>query len=189
MIVIVTSNRFRGLANPFTGERMVVKMTIPKDRVPKFFAPDTYTPCAAFPSAKESCEAAQRRGSVRVPAAPTCPYTGEPLEQQFVDGLGWFYVGGFDPRVPRTADEFLYYATMRDGKPVLPKSEPVSRVGYLEPRHDETPDPDQPERTEEAHQIAKGVVEQFKDKVGMVNEKTVVSTARPKSKRHGKGRK
>lgn len=184
MTVTVTSSRFRGLANPYTGDPMVVKMTVPRSGPPMFFSPDTYTPCSALPTRRESCEAAQRRGGVRTPAAPTCPYTGERLEQRFLDGLGWFYAGGFDPRVPRPADEFLYYATMRGGRPSRPAPAAGARVGYVEPRHEEAPRDDGPERTEEAHRIAKDVVERYKDDVGMTSERTAVSMSRPK--RHGR---
>lgn len=181
MIVEVTSSRFGGLVNPYTGEGIVVKMTVPKTGVPKFFAPDTYSPGIPFVTAKDACDAVQRRGGKRIVpnGVPSCAYTGEPLEIQNVEGLGWFYVGGFDPRVPRSAEEFLYYATMRDGVSDRPKpAADESRVGYVEPEFDAPVTTDEPERTEEAHQIAKGVVDQFKDKVGMKNERTVVSMSK-----------
>lgn len=117
---------FDGLRNPYTGERLAVKMLVCPDGRALFAAPDAYSPAA---SRSESSEAAYRlwdrvdgKEGLRTAQrqAVVCAWTGEPLSMKRTE-RGWALVGGFDPTVFRPRDEFLYYAEMRAGASPRPK--------------------------------------------------------------------
>ena len=186
--VDVTSSKFNGLVNPYTGEPIKVKMMIPDSGKPLFFAPDTFTHATHYQTAKEAIDAWDRENGVqgvKNRSCLRCPYTGEPLTVQ-QDVAGFFLSGGFDPHRFRSDDEFVYYAAMRDGKSPFPVPSGNTRVTlapetaeHIDGEGDEDVQP-----TDEARHVAEKVVDQFKDQVGLVREKTVVSMA--KSKKGGK---
>ena len=116
----VTSDAFAKLKNPYTGEPMVVQMTVLPGREPMFNCPDTYsTGDTVFPTRDECLAAWDRKDGVaglRKGQPVRCAYTGELLALVFTE-LGWRFTGGFDPHLFYSRDEFLRLATMRDGKP------------------------------------------------------------------------
>lgn len=113
------SPEFTSLTDAYTGERLEVFMVATPDG-PKFCAPDAESP---------------RRMRSDEPSTPTCPYTGKALVPRCTPS-GWFMVGGFDPRLPRDREEFLYYATMRNGVSKYPppswqRAEAAPRTGKV----------------------------------------------------------
>lgn len=119
-VVDCTSEEFAGLTNPYTGEPLRVKMVIAQGGVVFFHDPDTYSTTQPFGSVAEAHRQWSRVDGVfgcRPDGEPAkCAYTGELLTPRD-DGS---YSGGFDPTVFHTREEFLYFATMRDGKSKYP---------------------------------------------------------------------
>lgn len=104
--VEVTNRReFEGLRDPYTGDPIRVFMRFRRGGVPVFYSEGAYSPSTPWPTAVEAEERALMRGGVTVgngPArVPTCPYTGKVLRLRRVDGVGFLYAGGRDPRVPK----------------------------------------------------------------------------------------
>lgn len=133
------SPEFTSLTDAYTGERLDVFMVATPDG-PKFCAPDAESP--------------RRVWTVEEPPMRTCPYTGEALTLHHLPS-GWLMIGGFDPRLPRAREEFLYYATMRNGKSRYPKpsglrAEATLRVGRVTRRQWAHADKAQP-RIDEFH--------------------------------------
>jgi hypothetical protein len=178
-IVDVTASKFNGLVNPYTGDPIKVKMMIPDSGKPFFFAPDTFTHAAHYPTAKEAIDAWDRDNGiqgVKDRSCLLCPYTGESLTVR-QDVAGFFLSGGFDPRRFWTDDEFVYFASSRMGKTDYPKPGALVRVESVPERPDEMPrETETVERTDEARKVAEAVVDQFKDSVGM-KKATVVSVS------------
>lgn len=184
MIVDVTAEKFRGLKNPYTGEPIVVKMLVPEHGSPMFFAPDTYSTAKPTPSVPELVHAWDRVdgvGGMKDRTKLTCAYTGETL--RIVEtSAGFFFEGGFNPGRLMSDEEFLKFATMRDGKPGHVPSGTTGRVEFVEDMKPIVPTvSDGVERTEEALKVAEGVVNRFKDSVGM-QKTTVVSMAKTPKK-------
>lgn len=185
MIVEATAARFRGIKNAYTGETMVVKMLVPERGRPMFFAPDTFTPAKPMRSAAELLDAWDREdgvGGLKNRGNLVCPYTGKPLSV-VETSHGVFLDGGFNPGMLMTDDEFLYYATMRNGKPTRPAPSAV-RVELEKERFDPAPAEDPVEPTDDARHAAEKVVDQFKDQVGMEKEKTTVSMPTGRTRRN-----
>lgn len=114
----VTSDEFKGLLNPYTGEPMTVMMIVGGPGPVKFYSTGTYSTTDRFPSAKAAYEAWSRVGGVsgvRTGGPVLCAYTGAPLSRM-KDDAGYYLVGGFDPAVPRVREEFRRLVWMRDGK-------------------------------------------------------------------------
>lgn len=101
-----TGAAFRGLTDPYDGSGLEVVMTVGRG-APLFAAPRAKSPATRYPTAEER-DAAWRRPLV-------CAYTGGALTP-VSDDYGHSFSGGFDPRVFRPREEFLYYATMRGGR-------------------------------------------------------------------------
>ena len=170
--VIVTSAEFAGIRNPYTGVPMKVMMLVGCGPDPLFHSEDTYSTADLCPSTKDLYRLWGRvdgREGLRT-GCPKCAYTGEPLAVQQVDGR-YRLVGGFDPRVLRTRDEFLYYATMRDGKATRSKPDPVTRVtkppvdakpSESQKRHAESVTPDV---SQESIDIAAKTISDHKDEL------------------------
>lgn len=113
---------FRSLRNPYTGDAMRVKMLVaPGGRV-LLASVGGYSPATAkFDDPRAMYREWNRIDGVYGGRATygegvaRCAWTGEVLRPvQGSDGK-WSYAGGFDPTVFRARDEFLYYATMRNG--------------------------------------------------------------------------
>jgi hypothetical protein len=98
------SSEFVDLTDAYTGVDIKVYMK-PTPDGPLFFSPDATSPRALLTTELK---------------VQTCPYTGETFKKHKV-ASGWFMSKGFDPRLPRQREEFLYYVTMRDGKSKYPK--------------------------------------------------------------------
>lgn len=127
---------FDGLTNPYTGERLAVKMLVCPGGRTLFAAPGAYAPGVYRASSsveayrmwdrvdgKEGLRTAQYQ-------AVACAWTGEPLSMTRTD-RGWALLGGFDPTVFRPRDEFLYYAEMRGG--LSPRRRPGAAVRVEQP--------------------------------------------------------
>lgn len=152
-----TSDDFRNLKNPYTGEAMHVKMLVGSGE-PKFFCPDTYSTAMRFPGGREMYAAWCRTDGVlntREGEPIRCAYTGEFLTPEQDDG-GHYFSGGFDPRIPRPKDEFLHFAWMRKGESPYAlgdaRAEPVS--GKSDPRSSKTIEADAT-----SEKLAEGVME------------------------------
>lgn len=129
MNVVVTSHEFDGLVNPYTKEPISVKMVVGCGPEPLFHSDETFSTSDLQPSTKDLYRLWSRiegREGLRT-GLPKCAYTGEPLTVEEFDGK-FRFIGGFDPRVLRTRDEFLYFATMRDGVSSFPKPGVTERV-------------------------------------------------------------
>lgn len=181
-ILETTAEKFRGLVNPYTGEPIKVKMSVPPTGRPLFFAPDTYSHARHYPTAKEAIDAWDCENGVtgvKDRSCLVCPYTGQPLTVRH-DVAGYYLEGGFDPRRLVSDDEFLYYATMRGGHTDRPAPASRTRVEHVEPDGGHVAgEGDEPlEPTDEARKVAEEVVMAHKDSVGLKSEKTVVSMSR-----------
>ena len=125
----VTANGFRDLKNPYTGEPMRVKMLVGAGE-PKFFCPDTYSTAERFKDGRTMYNMWCRTDGVlatKVGEPIRCAYTGEflvPAE----DAGGHYFTGGFDPRIPRTKQQFLHFAWMRNGESPYPETADAARV-------------------------------------------------------------
>lgn len=130
MTVKVTSDLFKGLRNPYTGEPMEVEMTVNPGRDPLFRSPGTYSTGEVFATRDECLDAWNRKDGVaglRTGGPVKCAYTGAVLS--FVKTTtGWRLSGGFDPHMFHSRDEFLRLATMRDGVSDRPPPESPVRV-------------------------------------------------------------
>lgn len=127
---------FDGLTNPYTGERLAVKMLVLGDGRVRFAAPGAYspasTPAETSIAAFRAWDRVDGKEGLRSAAGPcVCAWTGEPLVPRSTE-RGWLFGGGFDPTVFRDRDEFLYYAEMRGG--VSPRPKPGPRVRAEQPR-------------------------------------------------------
>ena len=126
-ILDVTAPAFRGIKNPYTGEPVKVRMLVPKTGKPLFFAPDDYSVRDRYPTRREAVFAWNRVdgvGGMKDNQPFRCAYTGETLRPVSNGAQAWFE-GGFDPHLLRSREEFLYYATMRDGVSKYPKPGPA----------------------------------------------------------------
>ena len=127
---------FDGLKNPYTGERLAVKMLVCPGGRTLFAAPGAYAPAVyRAPSSVEAYRKWDRvdgKEGLRTAQyqAVVCAWTGEPLAMTRTE-RGWALSGGFDPTVFRPRDEFLYYAEMRNG--VSPRPKPGSAVRVEQP--------------------------------------------------------
>jgi len=132
-ILECNGSAFRDLKNPYTGEKIVVKMMLREGKEPLFFAPDTYDTEMRQPSAKSAFDNWNRVDGViglrnDGVSGVKCAYTGQPLVQK-KDGQNFWFEGGFNPTHFFTRSEFLRLATMRDGKPTVevPDDKPVEK--------------------------------------------------------------
>lgn len=133
MIYDCSGPRFGELKNPYTGEKILVKMSVSKTGRVKFFAPDTYSPAQFFKTAKEAYRHWNRVNGVegmKDRKVITCAYTGKPMSLEHTTE-GYHYVGGVDLRMFYDRGMFLYYATMRNG--VSEYSRPVPEVRVRKP--------------------------------------------------------
>lgn len=132
----VTSRDFLSLRCPYTGEPLRTYMLVSPSGV-RFFAPGARSPRDRYPTARDLYDAWATRAGISGVARGDdikCPYTGETLEIRS-DASGFWYSGGFDPAVPRSRDEFLYYASMRDGVSKYPKPGAQDRVDPVLEQH------------------------------------------------------
>lgn len=113
---------FRDIVNPYTDEPVVTYMRVRSGRPPEFFAPETYSPVSPHEPG----------------AAPTmCFWTGKVLKHVTDAGGKVWAMGGFNPHVPTSREEYLYFMHMRNGVSSLP---PPSGV-RVEPVREEAPMP------------------------------------------------
>lgn len=130
--VSCTGRDFEGLVNPYTGEPLAVGMIATPSGRCLFAAPDAYSTAWSFGSPGEAYDAWAREAGiagVRRGQPIRCAYTGEALAPEETPDGRFRYRGGFDPNVFRPRAEFLYYATMRDGRAARPVPEPEAPVG------------------------------------------------------------
>ena len=91
---------FQGIVNPYTDEPVETYMRVRTGKPPQFFAPDTYTPASPHEPGT---------------APSMCFWTGKVLKHVVdVQGKVWA-MGGFNPRVPVSREEYLYFMHMRNG--------------------------------------------------------------------------
>lgn len=124
MLSRVTSNDFLGLVNPYTGKPMVVFMSVYPNSEPMFTCPDTYSTADRKTTREELYRGWNSVNGIeggRHDKPIVCAYTGEPLAMVEAPDGSVYYKGGFDPHMFYTRDEFLYYATMRNGVAKRPK--------------------------------------------------------------------
>ena len=175
-----TGEAFRGIADPYTGEPLRVKMLVTKSS-PRFFAPAAYSPCVRYGTAKAAYDAWARKDGIagaRKGREIRCAYTGELLTPMH-DETGYWFDGGFDPRRFWSREEFLRYARMRDGESPVPAG-PADRV--LPARTEPVPLARAAEPGQEALDIAASVAAR-----AGIPRKTAVSMSKGtgKGKRHG----
>lgn len=131
MITKVTSLDFTSLKNPYTGELMEVYMLVAPSGEVRFSAPETYSPGDVFDTPEACYRKWNRVNGIEGPKQGSlilCAYTGEPLSLVKSTFGGYRYLGGFDPRMLHTREEFLYYANMRNGESTMPKPAILERV-------------------------------------------------------------
>ena len=119
---------FQGIVNPYTDEPVETFMRVRTGKPPQFFAPKTYSPVSPHEPG----------------GAPTmCFWTGKVLKHVTDENGKVWAMGGFNPHVPTSREEYLYFMHMRNGVSSLPppsdaRVEPV-RVEAPMPRGHETP--------------------------------------------------
>lgn len=130
---------FDDLKNPYTGEKIAVKMLVCPNGATLFAAPGTYSP-GTVPA--DSSAAAYRlwnrvdgKEGLRAPNNDpvTCAWTGKALTPVHTD-RGWIFSGGFDPTVFLPRDQFLWYINMRNGVSTYPKPGEFARVEQPAPK-------------------------------------------------------
>lgn len=154
---------FQGIVNPYTDEPVETFMRVRTGKPPQFFAPETYSPVS--PHAPGT--------------APTmCFWTGKVLKHVTdANGKVWA-TGGFNPHVPTSREEYLYFMHMRNGVSPLP---PPSDA-RVEPVREEAPMPlghETPVR-EEAVKAAEDIL---KKSGFQTQKKTAVTVSRKVGKR------
>lgn len=133
MIVECNAERFAALRNPYTGEAIKVLMLVTGTGVPMFKADRTYSTYDACKSSEEAFNLWSRVNGVaglRSIEDLRCAYTGEKLGITR-DDEGFRLTGGFDPNRFYPGEQFMYYATMRDGKATRPEPAGI-RATYVQ---------------------------------------------------------
>ena len=182
MIYECSGPRFGELKNPYTGEKILVKMSVSSAGKVRYFAPDTYSPAQYFPTAKEAYRRWNMKDGVegmRDGSPIVCAYTGKPMTLEH-DENGYRYSGGLDLHMFFTRSEMLYYAAMRDG--VSPYPEPVDesvRVekpaehGKITKRQAIHAEEMKTDLTQEGIETAEKVMKEIDRKVGLEKSSTV----------------
>lgn len=129
--VLVTSEVFSGIRNAYTGKPMRVMMVVTGNGEPLFHAAGSeYSTSDHFETKKQAYDAWNRKdgvGGLKNDKPIVCAYTGEALGLvQSPDGF--YYAGGFNPKMLYRRDEFLYRASMRGGVSKFPKPGSQQRV-------------------------------------------------------------
>jgi len=154
---------FQGIVNPYTDEPVETFMRVRSGKPPQFFAPETYSPVS--PHAPGT--------------APTmCFWTGKVLKHVTDENGKVWAMGGFNPHVPTSREEYLYFMHMRNGVSPLP---PPSDA-RVEPVREEAPMPlghETPVR-EEAVKAAEDIL---KKSGFQTQKKTAVTVSRKVGKR------
>lgn len=130
MIVECDARAFSDLRNPYTGEPFKVVMLVTGAGEPLFRAEGSYSTADARPTSEQALSDWSRVDGVsglRDISRLRCAYTGDPLGMSH-DDEGFHLTGGFNPGQFRPREEFMYYATMRDGVPSRPEPESVRAV-------------------------------------------------------------
>lgn len=129
--VLVTSEEFLRLRNPYTGLPMKTVMVVTESGCPLFHAaPEEYSPSREQESPQRCYDLWNRIDGVsgmKNGQQIRCAYTGDVLSLVHTD-RGCRYDGGFNPHMLYTRDEFLYRASMRGGVSKYPKPGVASRV-------------------------------------------------------------
>lgn len=184
-----TAKQFRDIRNPYTGKRMVVMLKTTVKGEVKFFCPDTYSTSDRQPTAELAYRRWNRVNGVeggKEGRPVVCAYTGKPLVLRH-DEDGYWYEGGFNPRLMYSRADFLRFATARGS--IAPCAQPPSRVV-----HAPTPERTRrrghaPELTDEAVAAAEKVVEGMKGVAevgtGAPVSMHVPSSGKRRAARHG----
>lgn len=162
--VVCTADEFKDLRCPYTGEPLEVRMLIVPGQPPRFHAPSAYSPAEPCSSPEEAYRRWNRVDGVEGLKSDTpvvCAYTGAPLSPAHCPD-GYFFNGGFDPRMFHSREDFLRLASSRGG--VSSWSGTDSRVEAVPP--DMTPEKPREidtDPTDEALHIAEKVLEKHRD--------------------------
>ena len=180
--VICTADEFKSLKCPYTGVPLEVRMLVVPGQPPRFHAPEAYSPSQPFPTAGTAYRKWNRENGIegmKTGLPITCAYTGKMLAAAS-DREGYYFTGGFDPRLFYTRDEFLRLATSRAGKTdYVPSTGRVEAVPPdmtpSKPRHVESAEP-----TDESVKIAADVLQKHKDELPKQASTTVSMNVRKK---------
>lgn len=179
-----TGQAFKELTDPYAGEPLAVAMTSAPTGIPKFSAPDAYSPSRRYPTSEERYAAWCRSEGIsgaRSGEPIVCAYTGEQLVPKN-DEYGFYFDGGFDPRRFHTRADFLYYASMRSGVSKFPEPGPVEHVETVKEKPDQQVLGHSVETRDEAMDFAE---QAMKDTRYAPEKKTRVSMSAP-AKRKGR---
>lgn len=172
MLTKVTSKDFEGLANPYTGDPMVVYMLTGSGPV-KFTCPDTFSTSDTADTVSALYDKWNRVNGVSGTRAGAirCAYTGELLSLGKRFGKPC-YSGGFDPHRFYSREAFLYYAWMRNGvSKYPPPPENTARVkspaneGEVTERQKEYADRSAPSLDEDKVHMVEKSLTPFKDRL------------------------
>ena len=137
--VEVKTPYLKNLVCAYTGKPAGVRMVSRGSEAPVYFAANAYDPAAIHETAAELLERLGTRngitGVLQGSAALVCPYTGNRLTIQKVEGLGFRATGGFSPSLP-TKDPiaFARAMNMRGGaEPAGKEIKPVSILAAVVP--------------------------------------------------------
>lgn len=162
--VVCTAPEFKALRCPYTGDPLEVRMLVVPGSPPRFHAPDAYSPAIPRPTPDEAYRLWNRVDGVEGLKSDTpvvCAYTGVPLSPAHCPD-GYFFNGGFDPRMFHSREGFLRLASSRGG--VSPRSGADSRVEAVPPdMTPEKPRKTDTDPTDEALHIAEKVLEKHRD--------------------------
>ncbi len=141
---VATNDCLKGCVNAYTGEKMEVRVVCTNvgKRPIVFLSPGTPSPASFHEKLEDLLDLAGMRDGVKGLAGEdgtfTCPYNGNRMSLQKVNGSGYRMIGGFDPACPvQSAQMFAHLAKMRGGKadpsaPYPPPPPVVKVLGELE---------------------------------------------------------
>ena len=132
--VEVKTPYLKNLTCAYTGKPAGVRMVSLGSAPPVYFAANAYDPSAIHDTAAELLERLGTRngisGVLSGTAALVCPYTGNRLSIQKVEGLGFRAVGGFAPSRP-VADPIAFARAMNMRGGAEPEGKEIKPVSIL----------------------------------------------------------
>lgn len=180
-----TSHEFTNLTCPYTGKPLEVYMLVTPGRAPLFHVPNPpYTVAQPYESAEKAYEQWNRVdgvGGLKTGKPVTCAYSGALLSVKRSD-YGYYYEGGYDPRMFYERATFLKKITARDG---------VSPYDSAEDTRIEAPPPDSEpifkrefdtDPSDDALKIAADTLQKHKDELPTQASVTVSMAVNKKGK-------
>lgn len=180
---------FRDLTCPYTGKPLEVYMLVTPGCSPKFHVPNPpYTIAQPYETAEKAYEMWNRVngvGGLKAGQPITCAFTGKALTVHKCSS-GYYYSGGFDPRMFYSRETFLKKITARDGVSPYDNAD-ESRIEAVPPdnkpiyKREFDTDP-----TDDALHLAEQVLQKHKDELPSQASTTISMAGATKKNRKAK---